>query len=259
MRSCPAAHKLSDTLYSSPFLNELSRYMSVSSYQVQQTKFQLEHRSGVFAPSAHGRFYAEHIAISAADSVIDIGCGSGILSVYAALQGAQVVATDISAEAVALTQHNGGLNNVAIEGRVGGFFGDYQQQFDVILANLPQEIVPSEHALELGAGAAEIDGGQRGNDLLVELLQLAPQYMHSNSRLILPLHTLSDYQHSLKVAMQSFDVRLIAIGDLVAKDFVKQHLDFYLSFARQGTIRLFEQHGNWFTNVYVIELIRKSG
>lgn len=233
--------------------------MSVSSYQVQQTQFQLEHRSGVFAPSAHGRFYAEHIAISAQDSVIDIGCGSGILSVYAALQGARVVATDIAAEAVALTQHNGRLNNVAIEGRVGGFFGDYQQQFDVILANLPQEIVPSEHALELGAGAAEIDGGQRGNDLLMELLQLAPQHMHSKSRLILPLHTLSDYQHSLQIAMQSFDVRLIAIGDLAAKDFVKRHLDFYLSFARQGTIRLFEQQGNWFTNVYVIELRRKSG
>jgi len=233
--------------------------MSLVNYQIQNYRFALENRGGVFAPSDHGQFYAAYVQTQPGERVIDIGCGSGILSVLAAIQGAEVCATDIAAEATRLTAHNADLNGVRVDTQQGGFFADFKGPFDLILANLPQEIVPSEHAQQLGASAAEIDGGQRGNDLLLALLEQAPDYMHASSRLVLPLHTLSDYQHSLQFALQYFDVRLLAIGDLAAKPFVIEHLDFYKGHAQQGTIRLFNQHDQWYTNIYVIELRRKSG
>ena len=49
-------------------------------------------------------------------SVVDVGCGSGILSVTAALLGATVTALDIDADAVTYTRQNAAANGVA--GRV---------------------------------------------------------------------------------------------------------------------------------------------
>ena len=56
---------------------------------------------GVFAPSHTSRTIADAIEVGPDDTVIDVGCGSGVLSFVAARLGAQrVVGCDISEEAV---------------------------------------------------------------------------------------------------------------------------------------------------------------
>ncbi|MDX1706537.1 50S ribosomal protein L11 methyltransferase [Pseudidiomarina sp.] len=232
--------------------------MPSQTYQIQQQTIELALDERVFAPSAHGLYYANNIRVAAGEQVIDIGCGSGILAVYAARQGASVLATDISAAATELTAANALRNGVEVDTATGGFFAGSDATFDVILANLPQEIVMPDSARTLGERISEIDGGLRGNDLLLQLLEQAPAHMHKQSRLYLPLHTLSDYHHSLKSALQNFNVTLIAIGDLPAKSFVTDQLGFYLELAEAGVIRLFKHNEQWYTNIYVIELTLKS-
>ena len=73
-------------------------------------------------------------------SVLDVGCGSGILSICAALLGARpVLGVDTDPLAVETTLRNAALNG--LEGRISARqgsvpLGDNEATFDVVLANL---------------------------------------------------------------------------------------------------------------------------
>lgn len=82
------------------------------------------------------------LPISKGDHFLEIGCGTGVFSVLAALDGAEkVVAIDINPNAVANTIDNGEFHGVAnkMEVLLGDMFSPLQedQQFDVIFFNIP--------------------------------------------------------------------------------------------------------------------------
>jgi ribosomal protein L11 methyltransferase len=71
-------------------------------------------------------------------SLLDVGCGSGILAITAALLGARpVLGVDTDPLAVETTLKNAALNGLQISARQGSVpLGDNDQTFDVVLANL---------------------------------------------------------------------------------------------------------------------------
>jgi ribosomal protein L11 methyltransferase len=73
-------------------------------------------------------------------SVLDVGCGSGILGIAAALLGARpVLGVDTDPLAVETTLRNAALNDLAgvVEARTGSVpLGDNEPTFDIVLANL---------------------------------------------------------------------------------------------------------------------------
>ena len=85
--------------------------------------------------------------------VLDVGCGSGILAVAAALLGAQsVVGIDTDPLAVKATRSNAALNGLAarIEARRGSLPMPSPEQFDLVLANLVASVL-----VDLAAELAE--------------------------------------------------------------------------------------------------------
>ena len=89
--------------------------------------------------------------------VLDVGCGSGILSVAAALLGAtRVDAVDIDPQAVRATAENAARNGVAgvvraREGSLGEawpFRGTARKRYDIVVANISARVV-RELAVEL--------------------------------------------------------------------------------------------------------------
>lgn len=78
------------------------------------------------------------------DTLLDMGCGSGILSVAALLLGAEcAVGVDIDALAVKTAEENAKINGV--EGRFTGICGNLAEKvtgkFDVVAANIVADIV----------------------------------------------------------------------------------------------------------------------
>ena len=72
----------------------------------------------------------------AATSVLDVGCGTGVLAVAAAVLGAApVVAVDIDPVAVAAAVSNAAANGVEVTASVGST-GDVEGRFDLVLANI---------------------------------------------------------------------------------------------------------------------------
>ncbi len=71
--------------------------------------------------------------------VLDLGTGSGVLAIAAAMLEARVVAVDIDPVAVEAAQKNARANRVAVEIRQGSL-GDLEGPFALIVANLYAEL-----------------------------------------------------------------------------------------------------------------------
>lgn len=83
------------------------------------------------------------------DRVLDLGCGSGVGTVFCAPKAREVLAVDISESAVANTQHNcrlHGLHNVTVA--KSDMFENVSGKFDLILANPPYIAVAFERENE---------------------------------------------------------------------------------------------------------------
>lgn len=73
--------------------------------------------------------------------VLDVGTGTGILAIGAALLGArEVVAVDVDREAVEVTVENAARNGLSLDARVGSADLD-DRTYDVVLANLVTDTV----------------------------------------------------------------------------------------------------------------------
>jgi len=69
-------------------------------------------------------------------SVLDVGCGSGVLALAAASLGAgRVVAVDVDPVAVAATSANAARNGLTVE-TASGSAGDVRGRFDLVVANI---------------------------------------------------------------------------------------------------------------------------
>jgi ribosomal protein L11 methyltransferase len=105
-------------------------------------------------------------------SVLDVGCGSGVLAVAAARLGAgPVVAVDVDPTAVAATLDNAARNDVEIDASTSAV-GDLPagERFDLVLANigaatlrsiapdLSDRVAPGGHLVLSGLLAAQADG-----------------------------------------------------------------------------------------------------
>ena len=86
---------------------------------------------------------AEELAARKVERFVDLGCGSGILSIAASLlwPAARGLALDVDPEAVATTEENLALNRVAtVTARVGSL-GDVPGGNDLVLANIEASVL----------------------------------------------------------------------------------------------------------------------
>lgn len=73
------------------------------------------------------------------ETVLDNGCGTGVLGIYAAKYGAKVTAVDIDDKSVANTLENAELNGVTIDARLGNV--PPEGEYSLILSNIHRNIL----------------------------------------------------------------------------------------------------------------------
>ena len=135
--------------------------------------FTIEVNPGVFAPTTTSRTLADALEIHPGDTVIDVGCGSGVLSFVAERMGAaHVIGVDLSEEAIEVAKRNAERLGVSdrVEFRVGDLLEPVKDiQADVIIGDVSG--IPDEIAAVSGWFPDGRAGGPTGAELPAAMLE----------------------------------------------------------------------------------------
>ena len=188
--------------------------------------FSLHVRPGVFSPTTTSRTLADALEINPGDTVIDVGCGSGVLAFVAAKLGAgKVYGCDLSGPAVRAARENAamlGLSDVC-EFRQGDLLEPVRDvHADVLIGDVSG--IPDELAAVTGWFDRVPAGGPTGAELPRKLLGSIGDTLAPGGRLYLPTGTLQDEASILTLARELFGdnmepvlEREFPLPDLVAK------------------------------------------
>jgi methylase of polypeptide subunit release factors len=188
--------------------------------------FSLLVRPGVFSPTSTSRTLADALEIRPDDTVIDVGCGSGVLAFVAARLGAKkVYGCDLSKPAIEAARENAkrlGLDDVC-EFRYGDLLEPMRDvRADVLIGDVSG--IPDELAKVSGWFENVPSGGPTGAELPRKLLETIGDTLTGGGRLYLPTGSLQDESSIIAVArrifgdnMESVLEREFPLPDLVAK------------------------------------------
>ena len=157
----------------------------------------------VYPPSDDSILLIESLDVKAGERVLEVGCGSGVVSIHCAANGCAVTAGDINPRAVELTRRNlesNGLSAVVAETDV---YSGVEGRFDTIVFNLPYLPVDEEGLL-----AKAWSGGPDGLGPLPRLLEGAPDHLVKGGRMVLVVSSLMDGR-ALEDALEGYDVEVL--------------------------------------------------
>lgn len=129
--------------------------------------------------------------------LLEIGCGSGLLSLIAAGKGAEVTALDINPAAVTCCRDNAARNGLPLQSLQSDLFDELPaRRFDVILSNPPY----FDGEPESPAAAAWYTG--EGHRFFQRFFGRLPEYTHSGSQVWLILSESCDLEAIKAIARQ---------------------------------------------------------
>ncbi|WP_405324082.1 HemK2/MTQ2 family protein methyltransferase [Methanobrevibacter sp.] len=161
-------------------------------------KFEIETDDLVYIPSDDTFLLAENLEIKKGQSVLEIGTGSGLVSMYASLLTDDVTATDINYNALELAEKNFKLNNI---GTIKLEFGDLfepvkDKKFDVILFNTPYLPTDSDDIINDDLNYA-FDGGLDGRKVIDRFINQVSNHLNEKGIVQIIQSSLSDNDRTL--------------------------------------------------------------
>lgn len=148
----------------------------------------------VYPPSDDSILLIESLSVSEGEKVLEIGCGSGVVSIHCAVNGAVVSCGDINPRAVELTRKNALKNRVSLEVRPTNVYSGFPEKYNTVIFNLPYLPVREEGDLALAWS-----GGEDGMGPLPELLAHATEHLLPGGRVIVVVSSLMDQSRLCEV------------------------------------------------------------
>lgn len=160
----------------------------------------------VYPPSDDSILFIQSLNVRKGEKVLEIGCGSGVVSIHCAKNGCIVTSGDINPKAVELTKRNAGDNGVHITVAETDVYSNIEGRFDTILFNLPYLPVDEDGLL-----ARSWSGGPDGLGPLPDLLDGSSDHLNPEGRIVVVISSLMDTQ-ALWDLLDDYDVE--SIGEL---------------------------------------------
>jgi SAM-dependent methyltransferase len=168
--------------------------------------FPIQLAPGVFPPSATSRALADQLDIREGETVIDVGCGTGVLSLVALRLGAgRAYGVDIIEESIPTARENArrmGLED-RVDFRAGNLFEPLRDvSADVIIGDVSG--IPDDLAAETGWFPGGHAGGPTGAEVPVAMLESMGDCLRPGGRLYLPTATIQDESSVIAAARRIF-------------------------------------------------------
>lgn len=141
----------------------------------------------VYPPSEDSFLLIESFDVFRGESVLEIGCGSGIVSLHCASNGALVTAVDINEKAVECTAENFRRNGLEADVRLSDLYDNVKGVFDTVVFNLPYLPVSEDGLLERAWS-----GGPDGIGPLPRLIRGGEKHLEHGGRIIVVVSSLMD-------------------------------------------------------------------
>ena len=177
-------------------------------------KFEIETDDLVYIPSDDTFLLAENLEIKKGQSVLEIGTGSGLVSMYASLLTDDVTATDINYNALELAEKNFKLNNInTIKLEFGDLFEPVKnEKFDVILFNTPYLPTDSDDIINDDLNYA-FDGGLDGRKVIDRFINEVSNHLNDKGIVQIIQSSLSDNNRTLDMFDRNGFVAEIAVSE----------------------------------------------
>ena len=152
----------------------------------------------VYPPAEDTFLLFDNLIVKNYDSVLEVGCGCGIVSIAASLNAEKVTSIDINPHAIKCTKENIKLNNRKnIEVIESNLFEKIDDKYDLILFNTPYlPVTEEEHDVDDDYSKAW-DGGVDGRKVIDAFLEEAPKYLKEDGTIQLVQSSLSDNEKTL--------------------------------------------------------------
>ncbi|MCD7782266.1 MAG: class I SAM-dependent methyltransferase [Methanosphaera sp.] len=154
--------------------------------------------SEVYPPAEDTFLLIDNLDVEKNDKVLEIGTGTGIISIKASLTAKSVLAVDINPYAIECAKKNIELNGRDnIEVRKSDLFEDIDEKYDIILFNTPYLPVVEEESMDDDYSKAW-DGGVDGRNIINPFLEQVAKYLEDNGRIQIVQSSLSDNEKTLE-------------------------------------------------------------
>ncbi len=138
---------------------------------------------GVYAPAEDSWMMCNYLP-SELGSVLEIGCGSGIISIHLAKKGNIVTSVDVNPKALRATEFNAKQNQVKLEILESNMFEKLQgRKFNSIVCNPPY--LPPTDNYDDPELALAVEGGPTGSEFTIKLLSRAKQFLKKGGNIYL--------------------------------------------------------------------------
>ncbi len=135
----------------------------------------------VYTPSEDSYFLLSLIELAGSERVLEIGCGSGMISLHCSARGCDVLSVDKNEKAVRNTKENVEANDLNLRVKKSDLFSSVtQERWDLIIFNPPY--LPRDRYLDEDE---RWDGGKEGDEVVTEFLEKGRFYLEDDGKIYL--------------------------------------------------------------------------
>ena len=158
----------------------------------------------MYPPSDDTLLLLGSLQVAEEEEILEMGCGSGIVSVHCAAAGAKVTAVDVNADAVRCTMENAKMNNLEVKSILSDLFSCVSGTYDQMVFNPPYLPANEKDPLALAWS-----GGKGGVEVLDKFLRHAPDFLKPEGHVTIVVSSRMDCD-LLRTSMLRYETKSMA-------------------------------------------------